>query len=259
MVGLLIVDLIMISTTKICHGNTKCDCPNCHDDEVNLINVTDIDEDVLKIRNNLKAGINNTHNKNNSGNKLLIDKIKSNRYLPNSIVREICAHCNAQVYTHNPVVICYSCSNIIHYKCASLANYKTDQQSYNWYCPDCQDSEGIHTSNVCRYNPFNNDYTSKNPSHHYDHEPSEYIESLKDISKVLNECTSYTVNEFNHKIKSRNLNKLLSMYFLNVDGNSTNFDSFEVELSRYAIQFSIIGICETNTDSEKKKKKNYML
>ena len=45
---------------------------------------------------------------------------------------------------------------------------------------------------------------------------------------------------------------MLSMYFLNVDGNSTNFDSFEVELSRYAANFSIIGICETNTDSENK-------
>ena len=174
-------------------------CPNCHDDEENLVNVTDINEDILNIRKTLKKAINNTHDENN--NELLINKIKSNRYLPKHIIREICAQCSAQIYTHNPVVICYYCSKIIHYKCVSVANYKTDQQNFNWYCLDCQDSEGIQTTNVCRYNPFNNEYTNKNPSHHYDHEPSEYIESLKDISKVLNGCNSYTVNEFNHEIK----------------------------------------------------------
>ena len=40
-----------------------------------------------------------------------------------------------------------------------------------------------------------------------------------------------------------------STYFVNIDGNTTNFDSLLVELKRINHKFSVIGIVETNTDS----------
>ncbi len=43
-----------------------------------------------------------------------------------------------------------------------------------------------------------------------------------------------------------------SSYFINIDGNGTNFNSFCVELKRIQHDFSVIAIAETNTDVEQK-------
>ena len=63
--------VICFSCSKSVHNvcklsaNFKCDeqnthwyCSDCHDDEENLVNVTDINEDVLSIRNNLTVNVN---------------------------------------------------------------------------------------------------------------------------------------------------------------------------------------------------------
>ena len=135
-----------------------------------IINVTDIDEDFeSKIQNILKNGQSN--NNKSTSIKSLYNNIISNKYLSKNVVRERCAHCRAQIYTHTPIIICSSCSNIIHYKCTSLAHYKTDEDNSNWYCPNCYDSQSTTTTKVNRYNPFVNDYINNDPSHHYELEP----------------------------------------------------------------------------------------
>ena len=40
-----------------------------------------------------------------------------------------------------------------------------------------------------------------------------------------------------------------SLYFNNIDGNKTNFNSLIVDLNRIGHQFSAIGLAETNIDS----------
>ena len=45
-----------------------------------------------------------------------------------------------------------------------------------------------------------------------------------------------------------NNNMLFSSYFLNIDGNKTNFDSLAIELQHCKNAFSVIGLAETNTD-----------
>ncbi|MCP4459949.1 MAG: endonuclease/exonuclease/phosphatase family protein, partial [Cytophagales bacterium] len=46
-----------------------------------------------------------------------------------------------------------------------------------------------------------------------------------------------------HAIKEK-----FSSYFINIDGNNTNFDTLLTELKRINHSFSVIGIAETNTD-----------
>ena len=37
---------------------------------------------------------------------------------------------------------------------------------------------------------------------------------------------------------------------MNIDGNSTNFDNFAIQLQSISHKFSVIGLAETNTDPE---------
>ena len=39
---------------------------------------------------------------------------------------------------------------------------------------------------------------------------------------------------------------LFSSYFVNIDGNHTNFDEFSIELHELKHTFSVIGLAETN-------------
>ena len=41
---------------------------------------------------------------------------------------------------------------------------------------------------------------------------------------------------------------MLSYKFLNIDGNASNFDTLRTTLSIIKHQFSVLGLCETNTD-----------
>ena len=56
----------------------------------------------------------------------------------------------------------------------------------------------------------------------------------------LNSQESTTLSEGNY----------LSTLFLNIDGNSTNFDNFLIQTSAISHKFSVIGLAETNTDPE---------
>ena len=50
--------------------------------------------------------------------------------------------------------------------------------------------------------------------------------------------------------QKENLEKISSSYFLNIDGNKSNFDSLIVELDRMKHTFSVIGLAETNVGHE---------
>ena len=67
------------------------------------------------------------------------------------------------------------------------------------------------------------------------------------ISSVLNSCKSQTVDEIN-RYTAELQTKHTSLFFLNIDGNKTNFDTLSVELNRYKYKQSIIGLAETNTE-----------
>ena len=56
-------------------------------------------------------------------------------------------------------------------------------------------------------------------------------------------------NNLNQKHKGQAQNLLFSTYFLNIDGNKTNFDRLSAELAVIKHKFSVVALAETNTDA----------
>ena len=75
----------------------------------------------------------------------------------------------------------------------------------------------------------------------------ENMDGVLEISNILNNCCAYSVDDFNNKVKSDKVNKF-STFFLNIDGNATNFDQLVTKLKAYEHQFSVISLSETNID-----------
>ena len=164
--------------------------------------------------------------------------------------REICGGCSKQIYYHNKIIICNSCSVISHYQCFQNSNFKLFQSASAespaiWYCNPCFEHHGVK-----RYNPFLEILSSHTAGVS---ENSEFDEDLQKISDCLQNCKMFeTVSELNadmKKVLKKKLTTPLSIFFNNLDGNSTNFDGITVELKKYDHKFSAISLCETNIDS----------
>ena len=169
-----------------------------------------------------------------------------------SIKREICGGCTKQIYYHNKIIICNSCSTISHFQCSQNSKFQLFKSATSlspaiWYCDTCFTHHGIK-----RYNPFiellsNNVGTDDDP---------EVNDDLHKISKCLENCKMFeTVSDFNTTIGKTFKNdetSPFSIFFNNLNGNATNFDSIAVELTKYDHKFSTIALCETNIDSTHK-------
>ena len=159
----------------------------------------------------------------------------------NQLQPEKCFSCSKFVRTGHPFIICKNCDSILHKKCKTKSNIIHFRDST--YCVNCTEKYDI-----IRYNPFyqpphftNNDVL--------DSDPVDYIESIKFMSDILENCQSFSINHLNsQKILPTNESNYFSTCFLNIDGNSTNFDYFTVQLSSIQHKFSVIGLAETNTD-----------
>ena len=55
-------------------------------------------------------------------------------------------------------------------------------------------------------------------------------------------------NDLNQKHQGHAQNLLFSTYFLNIDGNKTNFDRLSAELAVIKHKFAVVALAETNTD-----------
>jgi hypothetical protein len=156
----------------------------------------------------------------------------------NALTKELCSHCQKCINTSQSVTECEKCSCIIHTKCYKYSKFK--KVNDNEYCEPC--SKLIHA----KYNPYKfvecRDGDDDDDSD-YD---AGYLE-MKKVSSVLEYCTPYTNNTFN-QIEAKVFEKNISMYFLNIDGNQTNFDELIVEMHQYKHKFSVIGLAETNVD-----------
>ena len=149
--------------------------------------------------------------------------------------KEVCCCCFKYINIGQSVTECSDCNCVIHTKCFKSSKFAIINDSC--YCQNCKAIIAI------RYNPYNCVIESIiNDDESYD------LTDFNIKSTILENCTSYTVNDFN-KIEDTNFKNNLSTFFLNIDGNQSNFDSLTVELHRYKHKFSIIGIAETNCDS----------
>ena len=159
---------------------------------------------------------------------------------------ELCAYCSKPVRTGHPFIVCHECNCIIHKKCTTNNILKFRDATYCKLCCDRKD--------IVRYNPF---YQHSNFNHNeqFDDEPVDYIQSVNTIYNILENCHTYSTKHLNSDIlpPSDDQENYLSTFFLNIDGNATNFDSLTLQLSQFKHTFSIIGLAETNTDPENSK------
>ena len=153
--------------------------------------------------------------------------------------REVCEGCCKELYVHNKFVICHNCNKIAHYHCA-IKTFSYDQVKDNWTCWYCK------CNTPKRYNPFNSVFFNK-----YLVEDTDAYEEISNIKHILEKCQVFKPRQ----IKSLLTNKMkntVSFLFNNIDGFSSNFDSFHAELAQIKIKLSIIAFAETNIDETHK-------
>ena len=74
------------------------------------------------------------------------------------------------------------------------------------------------------------------------------VDTLR-MSNILDQCKSHTTSEINKSLEDNLVNNS-SIYFLNIDGNKSNFNNLSVKIARFLQQFSFIGLAETNVGSD---------
>ena len=164
------------------------------------------------------------------------------------LIKETCTCCNKNIKFSQNTLTCESCGNVIYTACYKNSNFVIAEEA--WHCGHCLRQ---HTT---RYNPFmaiNNDGDDCN-----NNISTDVIHSLHNITNILNSCKSYNKQQFNNLLHSPQLinpkknRTLFSMYFHNIDGNATNFDTMIVELHQLECSFSVKGLTETNCNPENK-------
>ena len=147
--------------------------------------------------------------------------------------KEVCGYCLRNINVGHSIFECYLCNCAIHTKCFKESKSEIIENDY--YCVKCK------LLAVKRYNPFN----VSNPEDNL----TDVDENIHKISQILENCKSHSVQEYN-RIFRDNFKNSTSMFFVNIDGNKSNFDSLVAELERYTDKFPIIGIAETNIDPD---------
>ena len=159
------------------------------------------------------------------------------------VMRERCGGCQKYLLSHNKIMACDYCGKIVHAKC-SYSQFEFNHIANKWQCWEC-------TCNKPKlYNPFSSIAYNK-----YDPFDLQNVDDISTISNILESCQTYSHKKFNEVYKTLSINEndnLISFIFNNIDGNATNFDNFMANLSLYNNKFSIIGIAETNIDSQHK-------
>ena len=146
--------------------------------------------------------------------------------------KELCNHCQKSIRLGLPHFECFKCNKILHAKCFKPSLSEVINE--NFYCADCK------LTIPKKYNPF---------KVMIDSQINDSDPGLQKMCDILENCKPYSINDVNTSIKPY-FKQNLSMIFQNVDGNRTNFDSFNLELDRISEKFHVIGLAETNVGVE---------
>lgn len=156
----------------------------------------------------------------------------------NNRSRERCHCCFSSLLTHHRVVICSHCGQIAHDKCA-LKFYNFNNITDRWSCWECTSSV------IPRYNPFESVVYDKNLQ-----DESDALEEINSISKLLEECSYYDRERLENTLsKFCKSSASTPIFFNNIDGLKSNFDTLSAEISTLKNKFAIIALAETNIDS----------
>ena len=117
------------------------------------------------------------------------------------------------------IVECAECNCAIHNNCYDASKFSS--LNCEIYCKNCE-----HRA-VKRYNPFKLDF-----------ENDEFDESdiLMSFTQRLESCKTHKVADINNCYKDL-LDEHMSIFFQNIDGNKSNFDTLVVALERFSKNF----------------------
>lgn len=166
--------------------------------------------------------------------------------------REVCQVCINSILVGQRALECLNCNKIFHLKCCKDRGKDFHLFRDNTFCTAC-----VSTHDILRYNPFY-ELTECDSDNELFQEPQEYIETLREMSNVLENCKSYTKKCFSNTVEAakRTIDgeseTVFSSYFLNIDGNQTNFDHLSAEITSLGFDFSVLGLVETNIDDNVK-------
>ena len=138
---------------------------------------------------------------------------------PHNVMKELCCCCLKRIRIGQAVTECSNCNNIIHTKCFKNSNFKSI--NYLFYCSNCKDEITV------RYHPFKLLEQCKENDNE-DNDDYDYDE-ISTAYNVLENCTALTIAEFNN-LEPKLFKENISTFFLNIDGNQTNFDNLLVDL-----------------------------
>ena len=153
-----------------------------------------------------------------------------------TLKKEECTVCSGNINIGQKICVCCKCDVILHANCVSKS-HRNRLNSYSYYCNNCFEPQ---------YVPFPEITSRSDSDKFYDQELVDLDDSAQQIASLLQNCSSYAIETVDKQFKS--IGKNFSCYFLNIDGNLSNFDSLSVELQRHKHKFSAIGLAETNTD-----------
>ena len=163
-----------------------------------------------------------------------------------SLTKEICRYCHKNISVGQIIIECDNCKCITHGKCYETSGY--EMKGNELLCDMCV------KDHVQRYNPFKDLLEeTDNPNINCDN-----LESFQNINTILKSCKSYDKISFNrlpyssNKVSEKSYVALFSSYYLNIDGNLSNFDSFTAEIHQFKNTFSVIGLAETNCNPSNK-------
>ena len=148
------------------------------------------------------------------------------------LIKEVCGHCQGSINLGQAIVECAECNCAIHNNCYDASKFSS--LNCEIFCKNCE-----HRA-VKRYNPFKLDF-----------ENDEFDESdiLMSFTQRLESCKTHKVADINNCYKDL-LDEHMSIFFQNIDGNKSNFDTLVVALESFSKKFPIIALAETNVCSE---------
>ena len=159
--------------------------------------------------------------------------------------KEACGGCKKFINIGQSITECDKCPAVIHTKCFPKSKYSFTNDSF--LCSNCQ------SKFPPQYNPFRqiNGLADNDSDLFFDHDFSAFTGDLPEASTVLESCHTMRAKEATVLLNDSACN--FSVYFYNIDGNSTNFDSFAAEISKLNGNLSAIGVVETNTNADQKQ------
>ena len=159
-----------------------------------------------------------------------------------------CIKCRKSVSLTQKATKCTNCNGELHARCSKkfIVHHRNKT-----FCFDC-----LKTFDIMKYNPFYEIITAPAEDiekfYNSNQISTDALDTIYPLSEILENCTVNSVEDFNNlstSLRNYKDNKdMLSYKFLNIDGNASNYDTPLTTLSIIRHQFSVVGLCETNTD-----------